>query len=91
MVMNTMLRTKRMSAVLSSAFSTLASDPLPWVIACGVHSKVLSMVVCTSPTHRKNFLATRHRTRRVGHRMWGALKGAVDGGLHIPHTQKKFP
>mmetsp|Transcript_122776 Transcript_122776/g.343649 ORF Transcript_122776/g.343649 Transcript_122776/m.343649 type:complete len:313 (+) Transcript_122776:72-1010(+) len=27
----------------------------------------------------------------VGHRMWGALKGAVDGGLHIPHTNKKFP
>jgi len=26
-----------------------------------------------------------------GHRMWGALKGAVDGGLHIPHTNKKFP
>jgi len=27
----------------------------------------------------------------VGHRMWGALKGAVDGGLHIPHTNKLFP
>jgi len=27
----------------------------------------------------------------VGHRMWGALKGAVDGGLHIPHNNKKFP
>lgn len=26
-----------------------------------------------------------------GHRMWGALKGAVDGGLHIPHNNKKFP
>jgi len=31
------------------------------------------------------------RTTSVGHRMWGALKGAVDGGLHIPHTQKRFP
>jgi len=31
------------------------------------------------------------RSTTVGHRMWGALKGAVDGGLHIPHTQKKFP
>jgi len=31
------------------------------------------------------------QTTAVGHRMWGALKGAVDGGLHIPHTQKKFP
>merc|ERR1719215_2449969 len=27
----------------------------------------------------------------VGHRMWGALKGAVDGGLHIPHSCKNFP
>ena len=27
----------------------------------------------------------------VGHRMWGALKGAVDGGLHIPHNAKNFP
>jgi large subunit ribosomal protein L5e len=27
----------------------------------------------------------------VGARMWGALKGAVDGGLHIPHNSKNFP
>eukprot|EP00403_Amphidinium_massartii_P033370 CAMPEP_0178451012 /NCGR_PEP_ID=MMETSP0689_2-20121128/43443_1 /TAXON_ID=160604 /ORGANISM="Amphidinium massartii, Strain CS-259" /LENGTH=314 /DNA_ID=CAMNT_0020076541 /DNA_START=90 /DNA_END=1034 /DNA_ORIENTATION=- len=27
----------------------------------------------------------------VGSRVWGALKGAVDGGLHIPHSIKKFP
>ncbi|CAE8587277.1 unnamed protein product [Polarella glacialis] len=27
----------------------------------------------------------------VGHRMWGALKGAVDGGLHVPHSAKNFP
>merc|ERR1712066_1114042 len=27
----------------------------------------------------------------VGSRMWGALKGAVDGGLHIPHSTKNFP
>merc|ERR1719226_445815 len=27
----------------------------------------------------------------VGHRMWGALKGAVDGGLHVPHSNKLFP
>merc|ERR1719517_52515 len=26
-----------------------------------------------------------------GARMWGALKGAVDGGLHIPHSTKNFP
>mmetsp|Transcript_41783 Transcript_41783/g.106342 ORF Transcript_41783/g.106342 Transcript_41783/m.106342 type:complete len:323 (+) Transcript_41783:73-1041(+) len=31
------------------------------------------------------------QTTAAGHRMWGALKGAVDGGLHIPHTNKKFP
>jgi len=31
------------------------------------------------------------RNTTVGARMWGALKGAVDGGLHIPHTQKNFP
>jgi len=32
-------------------------------------------------------------TRRtcVGARMWGALKGAVDGGLHVPHSAKNFP
>jgi len=27
----------------------------------------------------------------VGARMWGALKGAVDGGLHVPHNCKNFP
>jgi len=27
----------------------------------------------------------------LGGRMWGALKGAVDGGLHVPHTNKLFP
>jgi len=26
-----------------------------------------------------------------GSRIWGALKGAVDGGLHIPHSIKRFP
>merc|ERR1712066_328083 len=26
-----------------------------------------------------------------GARLWGALKGAVDGGLHIPHSNKNFP
>jgi len=31
------------------------------------------------------------QTTCVGHRMWGALKGAVDGGLHIPHNHKLFP
>ena len=27
----------------------------------------------------------------VGNRVFGALKGAVDGGLHIPHNTKRFP
>merc|ERR1719238_657244 len=27
----------------------------------------------------------------VGARVWGALKGAADGGLHVPHTCKNFP
>merc|ERR1719265_1314133 len=31
------------------------------------------------------------KTTVVGARMWGALKGAVDGGLHIPHSCKNFP
>lgn len=26
-----------------------------------------------------------------GCRIWGALKGATDGGLHIPHNTKRFP
>merc|ERR1712087_268019 len=30
-------------------------------------------------------------TTCVGARMWGALKGAVDGGLHVPHNTKNFP
>jgi len=27
----------------------------------------------------------------VGARMWGALKGAADGGLHVPHSARNFP
>lgn len=27
----------------------------------------------------------------VGNRVFGALKGAVDGGLHVPHNTKRFP
>lgn len=27
----------------------------------------------------------------VGARIWGALKGAADGGLHVPHSIKNFP
>lgn len=31
------------------------------------------------------------RRTTLGSRMWGALKGAVDGGLHVPHNSKNFP
>jgi len=31
------------------------------------------------------------RRTTTGNRMFGALKGAVDGGLHIPHSTKRFP
>jgi len=27
----------------------------------------------------------------TGNRVFGALKGACDGGLHVPHSQKRFP
>ena len=27
----------------------------------------------------------------VGNRVFGAMKGAVDGGLHVPHNTKRFP
>jgi len=27
----------------------------------------------------------------TGARIWGALKGAADGGLHVPHNNKRFP
>ena len=27
----------------------------------------------------------------VGSRVFGVLKGAADGGLHIPHSTKRFP
>merc|ERR1712146_174052 len=27
----------------------------------------------------------------TGNRVFGALKGAVDGGLNIPHSEKRFP
>ena len=27
----------------------------------------------------------------VGNKVFGAMKGAVDGGLNIPHNHKRFP
>lgn len=31
------------------------------------------------------------RNTSVGVRLWGALKGAADGGLHVPHKIRNFP
>jgi len=31
------------------------------------------------------------RRTTVGARMWAALKGAVDGGMYVPHSIKRFP
>jgi large subunit ribosomal protein L5e len=39
----------------------------------------------------KCILDVGRHTTCVGHRVWGALKGAVDGGLHVPHSNKLFP
>merc|ERR1719310_2524290 len=39
----------------------------------------------------KTILDVGIRRTCVGARVWGALKGAVDGGLHVPHTNKNFP
>ena len=27
----------------------------------------------------------------VGNRVFGALKGAADGGVHVPHSNRRFP
>lgn len=37
------------------------------------------------------FLDVGIRTTTTGSRVFGALKGAVDGGLDIPHNEKRFP
>jgi large subunit ribosomal protein L5e len=39
----------------------------------------------------KCILDAGRKTTCAGARVWGALKGAVDGGLHIPHSNKNFP
>lgn len=43
---------------------------------------------------RKPFMAILDigiRKPTIGHRVFGVLKGATDGGLHVPHSVKKFP
>merc|ERR1719160_865853 len=45
----------------------------------------------TDQRHFKVILDVGIRRTCVGARMWGALKGAADGGLHVPHSAKNFP
>jgi len=39
----------------------------------------------------KAILDVGYQSTTSGARLWSALKGAVDGGLHVPHNTKKFP
>lgn len=39
----------------------------------------------------KAFLDVGLARTTTGARVFGALKGAVDGGLHIPHDTRRFP
>lgn len=39
----------------------------------------------------KAFLDTGLRRTTTGSRVFGVLKGAVDGGLYVPHSTKRFP
>lgn len=43
------------------------------------------------PKPFKCFLDTGLRRTTTGSRLFGALKGAVDGGLNIPYSEKRFP
>ncbi|GJJ07415.1 hypothetical protein Clacol_001617 [Clathrus columnatus] len=44
-----------------------------------------------APRPFKCFLDVGLRRTSTGCRVFGALKGASDGGLHIPHSDKRFP
>ncbi|KNC97249.1 ribosomal 60S subunit protein L5 [Spizellomyces punctatus DAOM BR117] len=37
------------------------------------------------------YLDTGLRRTTTGHRIFGALKGAADGGLRVPHSESRFP
>jgi len=39
----------------------------------------------------KCFLDTGLKRTTTGSRVFGVLKGAVDGGLYVPHSTKRFP
>ena len=44
-----------------------------------------------SPRPFKCFLDVGLKRTSTGSRVFGALKGASDGGLYIPHNEKRFP
>jgi large subunit ribosomal protein L5e len=43
------------------------------------------------PRPFKAFLDTGLRNSTTGHRIFGALKGAADGGVLVPHSENRFP
>lgn len=44
-----------------------------------------------APRPFKCYLDVGLRRTSTGSRVFGALKGASDGGLYIPHNEKRFP
>jgi large subunit ribosomal protein L5e len=44
-----------------------------------------------APRPFKAFLDVGLRRTTTGSRVFGALKGASDGGIFIPHSEKRFP
>jgi large subunit ribosomal protein L5e len=43
------------------------------------------------PRPFKVFLDVGLKRTTTGNRIFGALKGASDGGLYVPHNEKRFP
>ena len=43
------------------------------------------------PRPFKVFLDVGLKRTTTGNRLFGALKGASDGGLYVPHNEKRFP
>lgn len=44
-----------------------------------------------APRPFKAYLDVGLRRTSTGSRVFGAMKGASDGGIHIPHSEKRFP
>ena len=62
-----------------------------------IHS-LLQPAATHSPTYLPTYLPTYRcildvgvRTTSTGNRVFGCLKGASDGGLDIPQSEKRFP